>query len=350
MTRAVADEPGRTTGPPPARSSEPPDGQDAALGPGSSGATAEPAVGPSATNARPQPASSPPPTSPSGPTADTADGHSVLRQVAAGLGNVAVLTALLVYFGWVRSEVQARRLGIDESILNMSTRDYLLRSVRPVLVLLVVVAVSGLLWVTADRWLTLQRQRGDEDRVFRRALRAIPLVAVGLPIAGWLAGFRYPAAAYVLFPLCLAGGLLLLLYGFDIRQSLPGAVPLSAARHSVLRICTAAIVGIAVFTAAANYATVEGTELALAFEDEITSLPQVVVYSTDPLHIDAPGVTSHPVGDGESAQTRYLGLRLLERTGGRHFLVSDGWTPEYGVVVVLDDRDDARLEFVRDTR
>jgi hypothetical protein len=270
--------------------------------------------------------------------------------VAAALGNVAVLTALLVYFGWVRSEVQARRLGIDESILNMSTRDYLLRSVRPVLVLLLVVAVSGLVWVVVDRWLTLQRRRGDDDRLFRRAVRVIPLAAVVLPVAGWLAGYPFPAPAYVLFPICVAGGALLLLYAFEIRQSLPGAVPLSAPRQSVLRGCIAAIVGIAVFTSAANYATVEGTELAVAFEDQIGTLPQVVVYSAEPLHIDAPGVTPEQLGDGDAALTRYTGLRLLERTGGRHFLVSDGWTPEYGVVVVLDDRDDVRLEFVRDMR
>lgn len=37
---------------------------------------------------------------------------------------MTVLTALPVYFGWQRSEVQARQLGIDESILGMSTRDY----------------------------------------------------------------------------------------------------------------------------------------------------------------------------------------------------------------------------------
>ena len=48
--------------------------------------------------------------------------------MGAVLANVAVLTALLVYFGWTRSEVYNRRIGIDESILGMLTREYLLRS------------------------------------------------------------------------------------------------------------------------------------------------------------------------------------------------------------------------------
>ena len=36
-----------------------------------------------------------------------------------------------------RSETQSQRLGIDQSILGLSTRDYLLRSIGPVLVLLI---------------------------------------------------------------------------------------------------------------------------------------------------------------------------------------------------------------------
>lgn len=45
------------------------------------------------------------------------------------------------------------------------------------------------------------------------------------------------------------------------------------------------------------------------------------------------------------------GLRLLEHTGDKLFLVSDGWTPEYGVVFVLRDDDrTVRLDFVRDRR
>jgi len=47
---------------------------------------------------------------------------------------------------------------------------------------------------------------------------------------------------------------------------------------------------------------------------------------------------------------RYVGLRLLEHTGGHHFLVSDEWSPQYGVVVMLADDDPVRLEFVHDRR
>jgi hypothetical protein len=50
------------------------------------------------------------------------DRNDLIRRMGAVLANVGVLTALLVYFGWKRSEVQSRRLGIDESILPAAQR------------------------------------------------------------------------------------------------------------------------------------------------------------------------------------------------------------------------------------
>ena len=40
------------------------------------------------------------------------DRNDLIRRMGAVLANVGVLTALLVYFGWKRSEVQSRRLGV----------------------------------------------------------------------------------------------------------------------------------------------------------------------------------------------------------------------------------------------
>jgi hypothetical protein len=278
------------------------------------------------------------------------DRNELVRRMGAVLGNVAVITALLVYFGWTRSEVHARRLGIDESILGMSTREYMLRSVRPVLLLLIVIAAVGLLWLLMDRWLVSRLQAGGRsDWVVRWSLRLLPLGLIVLPLVVWVAGFTWPATAFIAFPLSCVAGLLLVLYAFHLRQMLPGARPLPAGREVLLRAFTAIIVGIGLFTAAANYATVEGTELAENFSAEVTTLPSVVIYSPRHLHIDAPGAIEEPLPAAESAyRYRYVGLRLLEHTGGHYFLISDQWSPRYGVVVMLGDTDSAiRLEFVR---
>ena len=77
----------------------------------------------------------------------------------------------------------------------------------------------------------------------------------------------------------------------------------------------------------------------------------MVVYSPKQLLIDAPAVKEERLGGPDAAyRYRYTGLRLLEHTGGRYFLISDGWTEQYGVVVMLADSDPVRLEFVRDLR
>jgi hypothetical protein len=285
-------------------------------------------------------------------TGDRDDRNDLIRRMGAVLANVAVLTALLVYFGWTRSEVYNRRIGIDESILGMSTRDYLLRSVRPVQLLLIVLAVVGLLWLLMDRWLLSRLQaNGPYDRVLRWSLRLLPAGLIVLPLTAWLAGFIWAATAFIAFPLCLVAGLLLVLYAFHLRQLLPGAQALPAGREALLRGFTAIIVGIGLFWAATNYATVEGTELAESFLADVTKLPSVVVYSPERLHINAPGAKEQRLPPKQSMyKYRYVGLRLLEHTGGRYFLISEGWSPRYGVVVMLADDDPVRLEFVRDRR
>ena len=57
----------------------------------------------------------------------------------------------------------------------------------------------------------------------------------------------------------------------------------------------------------------------------------------DPSAAEAPG----------AARYRITGLRLLTQSGGRIFLLHDGWTPETGTVVVLPVDDEVRWQFSR---
>lgn len=283
-----------------------------------------------------------------GGTVAEVDRNELVRRMAAVLGNVAVLTALLVYFGWVRSEVHSRLLGIDESVLGMTTREYMLRSVRSVLVLLLVISVAGLLWLFADQLLVRRlRQHGQSDTLVRWVLRLLPAALVVLPAAVWLAGYIWPEPMFIAFPLSFAAGLLLLLYSIQLRRLLPEAEPTSTGREVLLRAFTAVLVGIGLFWAATNYATVEGTRLADNFVNTVTDLPSVVVYSAERLHIDIPGSDEEKLSAADSAyKFRYSGLRLLEHTGGHYFLVTDAWNPQSGAVVMLADSTPMRVEFV----
>ncbi|GAA4734737.1 hypothetical protein GCM10023328_13430 [Modestobacter marinus] len=284
--------------------------------------------------------------------AEVTDRNALLRALAGALANVAVLTALLVYFGWVRIAEQSRHLGVDESLFRVSTREYLLRSVRPVLILLISIAVAALVWVALDQWLARRiAARGSGDPVVRWSVRGLGAFAVLLPLLTWLLRRVWPATTYVAFPLTVAAGLLLVLYLLRLRQSMAGDAALPATRDVVVRACAALLTAICLFSAAANYATVEGRRLAQGFVADLASQPQVVVYSAAHLHIDAPGATEEELPPEQSAYLyRYVGLRLLEYTNDTFFLVSEEWTPQYGVVVVLPDDETRRVELVRDRR
>jgi hypothetical protein len=310
----------------------------------------EPAAAPIAAGPAPPQPAAPPPKDETAENAERGRGD-LLRSIAVALGNVTVLSALLVYFGWKRSEEQAKGLGIDESLLGMSTQEYILRSVGSVLVLLIVMALFGLLWVLLDRWLSLRlHRRGPADPVYRWAARLLPAAIVLLPLSAWLGRGWWPEGAYIGFPLLCAAGLLVLLYALSLRAALPGAVPLSAGTESILRLSTGVLVAVALFTAATNYATVEAIQLARVFERNVPNLPGVVVHSVEPLDIQAPGVGTSRLPNETGYRFRYTGLRLLERVGGQYFLISDEWTRRSGVVVVLkDDEPGVRYDFVRDT-
>ena len=285
------------------------------------------------------------------------DGYAVVRQLLTMLGNVTVITALLIYFGWRRAETEAHWLGIDESVLGMSTQNYVLRSVGPVLALLLTVAIAGLIWLWSDRQLFRRATGPRGQKLLRRAVRALGLAWIALPLITVLVGYVtvWEHVAYVIFPLSIAAGILLALYGAYLQRTLldpKDEIPDSPPHEAVLRGFAAILVGTCLFWSASRYAEVLGNDLAGEFATDVRAgrAVQVVVYSPQRLHITAPGVREEALEGRDSAyQYRYTGLLLLEHTGGKYFLISEGWTPDDGVVVVLPDQDKLRLEFVRGT-
>lgn len=315
-------------------------------------------VGATATLPAADPTSPRQPSPPHGPAGTSDVLKEALKPIVALLANVTVVTALLVYFGWRRADTHADRLGIDESVLGMTTREYVLRSVGPVLVLLVGVAACGLAWMALERRLTPLLGHAPDAPAptpIRLAMGALSLAWLILPGLVYLLGFAWPAPAFVLFPASIGAGTLLGVYAGRIRRERHPDEDLTDARRSRLALAFAGLlVLVCLFWTASNYAEVLGDRLADDFVDEVDRLAGVVVSSEQRLFLDGPGVDEDPLPGPEAdgaLQYRYEGLRLLEHTGGRYFLVSDGWTPTYGVVFVLEADDDTiRLDFVRDVR
>jgi len=73
--------------------------------------------------------------------------RDLLETATLVLAPTTVITALLFYFGWARTNALFGRLGIDQSALGFTVQDYLLRSVnstfRPLSVVLLA-ATAGL--------------------------------------------------------------------------------------------------------------------------------------------------------------------------------------------------------------
>ncbi|WP_194408723.1 hypothetical protein [Microbacterium cremeum] len=276
--------------------------------------------------------------------------NGLVRTLLAVLANVGVLTALLVYFGWVRADRMATLVGLDEAILGMTVDDYVRRSVRSVFLLPIFAAVAGLAWVGLDQsWRRRRVRAGVDDPavVFvARWLWAAAALVFAAGLALWLAGY---ALTFTLGPLVCVAGLLLFLYALSLRSRLPGAVGFAPLTEGVLRGSIALLAAVGLFWSATNFATVEGTELARDFEAHVATRPGVEIDSAAPLDIVAPGVETSCFGSGADRRYHYRGLRLLESTGGNYFLTSEDWSPEYGVVLMLPtDAEGTRFTFVRD--
>ncbi len=69
----------------------------------------------------------------------------------ATIGPIAAGTALLFYFGWVRTSVQASELGYDTSIVGFTTQDYILRSINVLAVPVTTLVMLGLLLYLVHR-------------------------------------------------------------------------------------------------------------------------------------------------------------------------------------------------------
>jgi len=282
----------------------------------------------------------------------------VLRPALGFLANVTVVTALLVYFGWRRAETHAARLGIDESILGMSTREYVLRSVGPVLVLLVGVGAGGLVWLSIEPrltvWLRSAGQSGSKPDVggARGARLSVLLLSNAwllLPAGVLLLGYVWPVPAFVLFPVSIGVGVLLLSYA-RTRPWDPADPRLGQGRRPWTLAFVGVLVLVTLFWTASNYAEVMGRRLADDFAGNVRGLPGVSVHSERRIHLQGPGVREVVLPGNEGRPVyRYEGLRLLEHAGGKYFLVSDGWTMQQGVVFILRDGDEGlRFDFVRD--
>jgi hypothetical protein len=281
--------------------------------------------------------------------------QSLVQLVGSIVAPVTLITALLFFFGWNRTNELYLRFGVDASMLGFSNQDYLIRSVEaiyvPLSALLVVLALT--LWGhgTVLYWLRRRHRL--------RLLRVITpvLIVVGLILfARGVAGVLLPSLSrndFLITPLCLGMGTALVAYGrylwrqlqsLRLKDDSMGEPPwLRGMSVSVVLM----LIVLSVFWAATNYAQAYGRGRALQFAQQLSSRPGVVIYTKDRLFLVAPGVKEEELPRASGTyHYRYTGLRLLIQSGGRLFLLPTDWNPQNGSVIVLPDNDTLRVELV----
>lgn len=342
-------------------------------------ALAQPPAGNSAT--APASASTPPPeaTTATGLTAATQPPASrgLTRQdifsTLGALGAIITLvTAVLFYFGWRRSDVQAGAMSIDVSLFGFSSQDYVLRSISALYLPLLVILALGLgclgLHLRVTRMLRSDRLADDG----RRATAAAWILGVAAFLTALAAacvlftattgmqppppGFRWLAGELAddqwVVPLVLLAATTAAAYLWWIhRQLRPGraadAPPLWQTLLPAALVAGTVLLG--GFWLLEEYASAVGRGRAQEVARDVDGLAKTVVLSPTPLGIRAPGVWEERIGEPGSPEVRYrtTGLRLLARSGGKVLLVHDGWSLRSGTVIVLPDADDLGWEFSR---
>lgn len=265
------------------------------------------------------------------PQRSSLDLAEMLKYIGSPL---AIGTALLFYFGWVRSNEQAELLGADISVFEMSPDDFVLRSVNVVFIALLVLLLLGLAFLRIRPWLEANAAVASRVLMFSWLL-----VLVGLLV---LAFDEFAGA--LLLPVFVLLAVAGVAYGVRLRRLSrgEGAPPL------IQDLLVGALLLVVAFWATERAATAVGDALTHQYQVNLATEPALALYSEGQLHIDSPGVTETPLGGADSRYAyRYDGLYLLQRSGDKYFLVTNVWDNGgwAGRLVVLPDDDTIRLEF-----
>lgn len=278
---------------------------------------------------------------------------SRLAGILAGVvAPTTLLAGLAYYFGWRREEAFAGYFGIDPALFELSSSDYVLRSVDalfvPVAALLLVafgaLAVHVLL---ADR---------IESAYTAPVVGAVGLaaMAVGLALA-----FGHPASSRAIYvqALGLGIGAVLIVYALAHWRG----VQTGTASLTAMSFVAVAVVILSLFWATAEYADTRGLQTARRLARNIGVSPQAIVSSKVNLGIDPKGQGSGAFGECEAIQVtqspkstyryRYSGFTLLAHSGGKYFVTptpkSGPWDPDVYGVYVLPDDDTIRMQLLR---
>lgn len=290
--------------------------------------------------------------SPSAPTTGVDLSHSIIQWFAIIAPLTTVATALAFWFGWTMTATRTAYFGIDQSILEYSTVDYLLRSADAIIVPAISILLISVVCIGIHA-LTL-------NIIGRAGVHRYILVAAWIVLSGsvlvttlgvWVMFEEPPFVTPFLFePVALGSGVAVSAYAFWVLRRL--ATP-SGQRLRYLPmweklgyVCTVLLVVLALFWACSLYAAALGTGRSREYERELAKRPSVVVYSVHSLALASP-VREDRIPDPDAKyHFKYTGLKFVTRSADKFFLLPEGWRRESGVAIILEENPEYRVEFV----
>ena len=246
---------------------------------------------------------------------------------------IALATALLLYFGWARSQAQADAFGADASVFDMSPQDLILRSVNILFFPIMLLLLGGLLLVWIEPH--LRARSATTGAVLRFAWVAVPIALLLLVLV--------EPVGYNLLPFFVMVAIGGTAYGNLLRRYASGDTRPPRTANVVL---VGALLVAGLFWQTERLARAGGAALAEDIQAHMANrLQAVTLFTAGPMHIDGQGVQEDQIASDGSFTHRYDGLYFLQRSGGKYFLVTDGWPQDQGRLLVLNDSDAFRIEF-----
>lgn len=267
----------------------------------------------------------------------------MIEKGSAVVAPVTVLTAMFVYFGFVRTSAFFGYFGVNMGVLKLAVQDYVLRSVDISFGAVARLALFGALLIALDRGVAAalaRRAPGSRtDRALRWTLTAAGAVLVVFGLTSAVSRTVVAVLSPLIGSLVLAfGAIVMLRFGSTFLTDRP-----VRGRTNVL---TGVVLLISGFWAATIYAQDLGQEAARSIDAAVGRLPLVTVFSTEALDLPGRDVSASRISvDEREYRYRYSGLSLLTYSNDRWFVItgriSDGYRSS---VAILRDSDAIRVE------
>lgn len=276
-------------------------------------------------------------------------------RISTLLSQTVLLSALLYYFGWVRTQAVWDYFGIDTSLLGFSTPDYALRSINSTILPLIGFGILALFLVALHRTVFLPAATAARStsrrRVVDHAIIACYTVG-GLTLAAIGIGFLIPASVNWVptnaLALMLLTGTGLVAYldhlrSLQTRMTSRRPREKSSVRPSVL----AALAMIGALWLVSSYARTNGEQSARDIAGHLDSRPAIALYSVGRLAVSGPGISATEISQKDSKyKFCYTGLVSLIHTTDKYLLISQRWRHGRDAVYVIPISGDVRIDAI----